>query len=77
MTIYQGDYSEAYPLVCMDESSKQLLSSKTGNISATATHSEYVDTEYVRQGTANLFLFFNPIEGWRRIEVTETRTAED
>ena len=40
-------------------------------------HVAYFDTEYERNGTANLFLFFNPVDGWRRIDVTDSRTAVD
>ena len=77
LTVYQQPYSAQYPLVCMDESSKQLTKETRTPIPGNSNHVEYYDTEYERNGTANLFLFFNPRQGWRRIDVTDSRRASD
>lgn len=75
--VYERDYSEQNPLVCMDETSKQLTKETRTPIQANSNHVEYYDTEYQRNGTANIFMFFNPIDGKRRVDVTESRTADD
>ena len=77
LNVYQLDYSGQNPLVCMDETSKQLTKETRNSIPANSNHVEYYDTEYQRNGTANLFMFFNPIEGKRRVDVTGSRTAEE
>ena len=77
LSVYQRDYSTENPLVCMDETSKQLTKETRNSIPANSNHAEYYDTEYQRNGTANLFMFFNPIEGKRRVDATGSRTAEE
>ena len=77
MDVYQRSYDEEHPLVCMDESSKQLTKEVRHPIGGHSGHVTYYDTEYERNGTANLFVFFNPVSGWRRIDVTHSRTAKD
>ena len=77
LNVYQGDYSAQNPLVCLDETSKQLTKDTRIPIPANSDHVEYYDTEYERNGTANIFMFFNPIEGKRRVDVTDSRTAKD
>ena len=77
LSVYQRDYSTENPLVCMDETSKQLTKETRNSIPANSNHVEYYDTEYQHNGTANLFMFFNPIEGKRRVDVTGSRTAEE
>lgn len=64
-------------MVCMDESSKQQLKEKRRSLPVKPGYPEYYDTEYERNGTSNLFLFFEPLRGWRRIDVTDTRKAAD
>ena len=77
LNVYQGDYSGQNPLVCMDETSKQLTKETRVPIPANTDHVEYYDSEYERNGTANIFMFFNPIEGKRRVDITDNRTAKD
>ncbi len=77
LNVYQDDYSAQNPLVCMDETGKQLTKETRKPIQANSDHVEYYDTEYERNGTANIFMFFNPIEGKRRVDVTDNRTAKD
>ena len=77
LNIYQQTYDEAYPVVCMDESSKQHLRETREKLPMMPGKPERYDTEYERNGISNLFIFFEPLRGWRRIDVTERRTAED
>jgi len=77
LDIYKQPYDEAYPVVCMDESSKQHLKETRETLPMASGKPERYDTEYERNGTSNLFIFFEPLRGWRRIDVTARRTAED
>ena len=77
LTVYKKPYDEAYPVVCMDESSKQHLIETRSALPMEPGKPERYDTEYERNGTSNLFLFFEPLRGWRRINVTTRRTSLD
>jgi len=77
LTLYKQPYDEKHPVVCMDESSKQHLRETRQKLPMEAGKPERYDTEYERNGTSNLFIFFEPLRGWRRIDVTARRTAED
>ena len=68
---------ENRPLVCLDETNKQLVGEVVEPIPATPGRPERVDYEYVRHGTANLFMISEPLLGWRAVRVTERRTAVD
>lgn len=80
---YQQPYDPQEPLVCFDERPVQLIGEvipPQPAAPATPEHSgrpERVDAEYERLGTANLFLFTEPLAGWRHVEVTERRTRCD
>lgn len=74
---YHSSYDSAFPVVCIDESSKQLVKETVAPIPAQSGQPERVDYEYERNGTANLFMVCEPMAGWRRVEVTEHRTAVD
>ncbi len=65
------------PLVCMDEASKQLLADKQEPLPMKPGQLERVDYEYEREGVANLFMFFAPLEGKRHLKVTDRRTRCD
>jgi hypothetical protein len=65
------------PLVCLDETSKQLVAEMRAPIPMTEGRPARIDYEYERNGTANVFMLFAPLEGWRRAEVTDRRTAID
>jgi DDE superfamily endonuclease len=75
--VYTRPYDPRRPQVCIDESSKQLVAETRGPIPAAPGQPERIDYEYERQGTANLFLVFEPLAGQRRVKVTERRTAVD
>ncbi len=77
LTLYKQPYDEVYPVVCMDESSKQHLRETREKLPMEPGKPERYDTEYERNGTSNLFIFFEPLRGWRRTDVTEKRTAKD
>lgn len=77
LDLYHQPYDSAYPLVCFDESSKQLVSEKRVPWSATPGQVARYDYEYQREGVRNLFMFFEPLAGRRHIEVTERRTKVD
>jgi hypothetical protein len=65
------------PVVCLDETSKQLVAETRIPIPAKSGRVARYDYEYERNGTANLFMMFAPLEGWRHVEVTDRHTAVD
>jgi len=77
LDLYHQPYDPAYPLVCFDESSKQLVSEKRVPWPATPGQVARYDYEYKREGVRNLFMFFEPLAGRRHVEVTERRTKVD
>src|SRR5262249_9597875 len=64
-------------LFCLDETSKQLMAETRVPISMKAGRPARFDYEYERNGTANLFMMFAPLEGWRHVKVTDRHTAVD
>jgi hypothetical protein len=77
LEVYQRPHDPQRPLVCLDEQSKQLIKETRTPISAAPGRPERVDYEYERNGTANLFMLFAPLEGWRHVTVTARRTKLD
>jgi hypothetical protein len=77
LTVYQRPLDSAYPVICMDETSKQLISETRVPLPVAPGQPRREDYEYERQGVANLFLFCEPLTGWREIQVTERRTRTD
>ncbi len=77
LEIYQRSYHPDFPFVCLDEAMKQLVKETRIPIPARSGKTEKFDYQYERNGTANLFMLSNPIEGWRTVEVTKQRTAID
>src|SRR5438067_12909667 len=77
LEVYHRPYDERRPLVCLDEASKQLVGETVQPLPAGPGQPERFDDEYVRNGTANLFLISEPLLGWRAVHVTERRTAKD
>jgi hypothetical protein len=77
LEVYHRPYDEKRPLVCLDEASRQLIGEIVEPIPAQPGQPERIDYEYVRNGTANLFMIFEPLLGWRYVEVTERRTGKD
>jgi hypothetical protein len=66
-----------HPVVCLDEKSKQLVGEVCKPIAAKRGEVERCDYEYVRNGTANLFMMVEPLRGWRHVNVTTRRTKTD
>jgi DDE superfamily endonuclease len=77
LEVYQRRYDPKRPLVCVDETSKQLIAETRVPIAAKPGQPARHDYEYRRNGTANLFMMFAPLEGWRRVKVTDRHTALD
>jgi hypothetical protein len=77
LDLYHLPYDVRYPLVCFDESSKQLIAETRTSLPIKPGEVMRYDYEYERQGVRNLFLFFEPLRAWRHIEVTERRTKVD
>jgi len=77
LNVYTLPHDPRKPLVCMDESSKQQVKNVRSPIPMKSAHPERFDNEYERNGVSALFMFFAPLEGWRHVEVTDTRTACD
>ena len=77
LEVYTRPYDPKRPQVCVDETSKQLVAETRVPIPATPGQPVRIDSEYERQGTANLFMVFEPLAGQRRVKVTERRTAVD
>jgi hypothetical protein len=74
---YEKPYDPQCPVVCMDEQPVQLLKETRVPIPATAKHAKRVDYEYERAGTANIFMFTEPLAGWREVAVRPTKTKVD
>ena len=77
LEVYHRPFDEKRPQVCLDEASKQLVGEVVQPIPAQPGQPERFDYEYVRNGTANLFMISEPLAGWRHVMVTERRTAKD
>lgn len=81
MEVVLGTYAEPYdcrrPVLCMDEQPVQLLKETRVPIPATKAHPRRVDYEYERAGTASIFMFCEPLAGWRQVRVREQRTKID
>jgi DDE superfamily endonuclease len=74
---YAEPYDPRYPVVCFDESPYQLVSEVRQPLPIAPGRSVRYDYEYSRAGTCNLFMFLQPLQGWRHIKVTARRTAQD
>ena len=77
LDVYHRPFDENRPLVCLDEASKQLVGETVQPLPPEPGQPERFDYEYVRNGTANLFMVSEPLLGWRHVEVTDRRTAKD
>ena len=76
LNVYRLPYDPRFPVVCMDESSKQLIGEVHAPIAAKPGQVAIADHEYVRQGVAMLFVEVEPLAGRRHVEVTERRTRQ-
>jgi len=77
LSVYTRPYDPRYPVVCFDETSKQLVSEKQVPLPPEPGQPKRYDYEYERNGVCNLFLMSEPLAGWRHVEVTERRTKQD
>ena len=77
LDVYMRPYDSRFPVVCMDESCKQLVSEVQVPIPAAPGHPVLMDDEYVREGTVEIFLEVEPLGGRRHVEATERRTRID
>jgi hypothetical protein len=77
LSVYTRPYDARYPQVCMDELSKQLLADTREPLPLAPGRPLRVDYEYTREGTANVFLFCEPLQAQRWAQVTERRTSCD
>lgn len=77
LEVYTQPYDPHRPQVCMDETSKQLLSEVREPLPSHPGQPQRVDYEYQREGVADLFMFFEPLVGKRFVQVTEQRTRKD
>ncbi len=77
LEVYHRPHDPRRPLVCLDETSKQLIAETRQPLPMRPGRPAAHDYEYRRGGVANLFMLFAPLEGWRHVEVTERRTALD
>lgn len=75
--VYTRPHDPDCPLVCLDETSKQLVAETRLPVPMRAGRPARFDYEYTRNGTANLFMMFAPLEGWRNLAVTDRRAAVD
>ena len=75
--VYLRPYNSKFPVVCMDESNRQLVGEVRDPIPAAPGHPNLVDDEYVRHGVANIFIEVEPLGGKRHVEITERRTRVD
>lgn len=74
---YAQPYNAAFPVVCMDEQPVQLTEETRKPIAATKKHAQRIDYEYTRAGTACLFMFAEPLSGWRKVTTRPRRTKID
>jgi len=74
---YEKPYNPDNPVLCMDEQPVQLVKEVKQPIQATRRHAKRVDYEYERAGTTNIFMFTEPLAGWRAVKVREKKTKVD
>ena len=77
LDVYERPYDPFRPVVCMDEASKQLVGEVRDPLPPIPGHVAKADAEYVRNGTANIFIATEPLDGFRQVKVTDRRTKTD
>ena len=75
LEVYQRPRDSERPVVCLDETSKQMIVETREPIAAKPGRKARHDYEYARNGVANLFMMFAPLEGWRHLKVTDRHAA--
>lgn len=77
LSVYHLEYEKDIPLICMDEQPVQLLDEKIAPIPAKPGRVQKEDFEYIRKGSVSIFLFTEPLKGWRHVQASEQRTRKD
>lgn len=77
LELYHEPYDPLQPVVCFDEGTKQLIGETRTPLPMQPGAPQRYDYEYERHGTCNLFMFFEPLRGWRHVAVTDRRTMVD
>lgn len=77
LDVYATAYDSGRPVVCVDEGGKQLVGDVREPLPVRVSSPAKEDYEYERGGMANLFMAFEPLGGWRHVEVTERKTSVD
>ena len=77
LDVYHAPYDPLFPLVCMDESNKQLVGEVHDPLAPAPGRGQIIDHEYVRNGVAEIFLEVEPLAGRRHVEITAHRTRKD
>jgi hypothetical protein len=77
LEVYKRPYDPKRPVVCLDETSKQLIGEVAKAVLAAPGQVAHYDYEYVRNGVANIFMISEPLAGKRAVEVTDRRTRKD
>jgi DDE superfamily endonuclease len=77
LDLYAEPYDPQYPVVCFDESPDQWVSAVRPPLPGRPGQPARYDYEYRREGTCNLFMCFEPLQGWRHVKVTARRTTQD
>ena len=77
LEVYHLPYNPDYPVVCMDESCKQMIGEVRNPVPAKPGQPQRIDDEYIRNGVAEIFMEVEPLNGKRHVTVTERRTRKD
>lgn len=77
LDVYQRPYNPDVPVVCFDETNKQHIQEVLAVLPTLPGHVYKEDSEYIRRGTSNIFMYFEPLRGFRHVEITDQRTAVD
>lgn len=77
LDVYCEEYDETHPLICMDEAAKQITADVEPALPMTPGQPRREDHHYERKGVRALFMFFDPLRGWRRVTSRESRTRID
>ena len=77
LAVYHRPYDAQRPVVCLDETFRQLVGEVCGPLPIRPGAGERYDSVYVRNGVASVFLAFEPLAGWRQVAVRDTRKRED
>lgn len=77
LDVYQRPYNPENPVVCFDETNKQHIQDAVAALPTKERHIRKEDSEYIRGGISNIFMFFEPLDGKRYVEVTDQRTSID